>query len=97
MIHNLKIWPQFYCRVLDGTKTFEVRKNDRNYQRGDSLVLQEWDPNPITPTDRAPKGYTGSQDLEFEIGYIAVLDQDTVVLSLINPKKPKKVSKPQKG
>jgi hypothetical protein len=44
MTHALKIWPQFYQEVEDGNKTFEVRKNDRDFKTGDVLLLQEWDP-----------------------------------------------------
>ncbi len=41
-IHELKILPEYYCAVKDGIKTFEIRKNDRFYEEGDILVLQEW-------------------------------------------------------
>jgi len=44
MKHELKIWPQYYCRVVDGSKTFEVRKNDRGFQPGDEVTLREWNP-----------------------------------------------------
>lgn len=44
MTHEIKIWPQFLASVLDGTKPFEVRRNDRNYQRGDYLRMREWNP-----------------------------------------------------
>ncbi len=40
--HRLKIWPEYFSPVVFGTKNFEVRKNDRNYQVGDILVLQEY-------------------------------------------------------
>lgn len=37
--HILKTVEPFFTAVLDGEKTFEVRLNDRAYQRGDTLVL----------------------------------------------------------
>lgn len=43
MIHELKILPEYFYEVLVGNKTFEIRKNDRNYKKGDTLILNEWD------------------------------------------------------
>lgn len=43
-IHYLKCWPEFFVHVMSGVKTFEIRRNDRNYQVGDELVLREWEP-----------------------------------------------------
>ncbi len=43
--HELKCWPGYFGAILDGTKTFEVRKNDRHFTTGDSLRLREWDPD----------------------------------------------------
>lgn len=37
MKHTIKIKESFAEAVLDGDKTFEVRKNDRGYQKGDSI------------------------------------------------------------
>lgn len=43
MIHELKIYPKYFEKVLDGTKTFEARKNDRGFQVGDTVILKEFD------------------------------------------------------
>jgi hypothetical protein len=40
--HYLKTWPNYFDAVVDGTKTFEVRINDRDYKVGDVLHLQEY-------------------------------------------------------
>ncbi|MEH2000388.1 MAG: ASCH/PUA domain-containing protein [Nostoc sp.] len=51
--HNLKTWIPFYQDVIDGRKTFELRKNDRDYQVGDTLTLIEVDPrNELAATGR---------------------------------------------
>lgn len=42
--HELKIWPHLFKQVIDGTKPFEYRRNDRMFEPGDKLVLQEWSP-----------------------------------------------------
>lgn len=95
MNHELKIWPQFYSRVADGSKTFEIRENDRGFQPGDTVTLKEWDPTPMNPTDsKIPVGYTDSPPLTFTIGYVHVLNAKTVVFSLLPPPpKPQKSSK----
>jgi hypothetical protein len=41
--HFLKVQPPYMDALLDGTKTFEVRKNDRGYQKGDTLRLVAFD------------------------------------------------------
>ncbi len=40
MTHLLRIRADFADRVLSGEKTFELRKNDRDFQRGDEIVFQ---------------------------------------------------------
>lgn len=44
-VHNLKIETQFFKDVNSGLRQFEVRKNDRNFEVGDTLILEEFDPN----------------------------------------------------
>ena len=43
--HELKIWPEYFEAIIAGTKTFDLRKNDRDFQVGDILWLREWHPN----------------------------------------------------
>ena len=46
MIHNLKIKEQFADAIASGDKTFEVRYNDRGFQKGDYVtftVIDDWD------------------------------------------------------
>lgn len=56
MRHNLKTWPEYFQAVIDGKKTFEIRKNDRDFKVGNELLLQEYDPEQETYTGRQPNG-----------------------------------------
>lgn len=40
MTHEIKILEQFADAVLTGDKPFEVRYNDRGYQKGDTVKFQ---------------------------------------------------------
>jgi hypothetical protein len=42
--HKLKVWPQYFRDIVSGIKKFEIRKDDRNFQVKDSLMLCEWSP-----------------------------------------------------
>ncbi|EHF6363538.1 DUF3850 domain-containing protein [Listeria monocytogenes] len=42
-VHKLKILPEFFEKKRTLVKAFEIRKNDRNFEVGDTLVLQEFD------------------------------------------------------
>ena len=42
MVHELKIKPLYFSKVLSGEKTFEIRIDDRNYSVGDILILNEF-------------------------------------------------------
>lgn len=76
MTHKLKTWPEYFARISNGDKTFEVRKNDRDFQTGDVLWLKEFDPKTGT--------YTGNE-LTTTVTYILHggkfgIEQDTVVM-----------------
>ena len=43
MIHSLKISPKFFEEIIEKKKTFEMRFNDRGFEIGDLLALNEWD------------------------------------------------------
>lgn len=44
LTHELKVWPQFFKALVAGTKTFEVRMDDRGFAVGDTLRLREFIP-----------------------------------------------------
>lgn len=52
--HVLKCWPEFFDAIKRGDKTFELRRNDRGFQRGDVLVLRKWSPPQPPPPEYAP-------------------------------------------
>lgn len=62
MEHKLKILSKYYEAILQGKKTFEVRKDDRPFQEGDTLLLEEC----VTPDGC---GYTG-REMKVEVTYI---------------------------
>lgn len=42
--HELKILPSYFEQVANGNKSFEIRKNDRDYKLHDVLLLREIEP-----------------------------------------------------
>lgn len=62
MRHEKKVWPEYFQKILDGEKNFEIRLADWECKEGDILVLQEWNPN--------TKEYTG-RVIEKEVTYVA--------------------------
>lgn len=85
MKHELKIWPQYYCRVADGSKTFEVRKNDRGFQKGDEVTLYYFRPDfeYDDPTEHQRTHIRDYPSLTFKIGYVLPIDAERVVFSLL--------------
>ena len=89
MVHALKILSRYFDAVISGEKTFEVRKNDRPYQVGDLLALNEW--------DEENRRYTRNSCLVY-IDYIldsADCCKDGYVVLSIKPCVVRKVTAPQ--
>ena len=61
MRHTKKVWPEYFQKILDGKKTYELRLADWECNEGDILVLQEWNPE--------TKEYTG-REIEKEVTYV---------------------------
>ena len=64
-IHEVKCWPMYFRHLWDGSKRFEVRKNDREYCAGDTIINREW--------GGERNDYTGRM-IEHRVGYVARLN-----------------------
>ena len=74
MEHELKTWPIFFQQTKQGRKTFEIRKNDRDYHAGDTLLLREWCPSKQEYTgDTLLRGVRYMMEgMGIEPGYVAM-------------------------
>lgn len=74
-IHELRAWPNYFQPMWDGRKTFEIRYDDRGFQRGDQVVLREWDLKASCDCTSGKHNaascarYTG-REISAEIGYV---------------------------
>jgi hypothetical protein len=59
MKHNLKTLPAFFESTLQGFKTFEIRKDDRDFSIMDVIILDEYN----------GKDFTGRKQF-FRVNYI---------------------------
>ena len=60
MTHTLKTWPEYFIEIEKGRKKFDLRKEDRLFEIGDKIILQEFDPG---------DGYSG-KEIEKVASYI---------------------------
>lgn len=70
--HDLKVWPSFYQDIERGLKTWEWRRDDRNFMVGDVLYLDYFDPSMTTEGGGyiLHDGPRGKKHLVAEITYI---------------------------
>lgn len=47
-VEELKVLPIYFKELITGNKTFEIRKNDRDYKVGLKLILFEFENNTFT-------------------------------------------------
>lgn len=83
MRHDLKTWLPYFDAVAEGSKRFEVRKNDRDYAVGDTLRLLPYD----TLKRKIVRRY-GYHHIDCEVRYILAggqfgIEPDYVVMSII--------------
>lgn len=77
-MHTLKTWPEHFRQIINGTKQYELRKNDRNFECGDTLLLREWDPE--------TEQYSGREIYKYVAGILHKfpgLEEGYVIMSLI--------------
>lgn len=73
--HKLKLAKMFFEDVRLGRKTFELRKNDRDYQIGDILELREMD-------NGEPTGRVIEKEITYILEGFAGLKEDYCILAL---------------
>lgn len=74
--HLIKTEKSYFKAVKEGRKTFEIRQNDRGYQAGDKVILEELNNLNLTTGERI------KADIGYVIGYKQ--QENYVVFSLLN-------------
>lgn len=69
--HVLKCHPHFFAAIVEGKKTFEIRRDDRKYRVGDTMTLREYDPS---------FGFTRKETGPFEIVYLMTAEDFPAIL-----------------
>jgi len=75
--HYLKTVQPFFTEVKNGTKTFELRRNNRDFQVGDEVYLQEYD-----LTTNSFSGLEVRANITYVLKDWESLDKDYCVFSL---------------
>lgn len=74
-IHDVKLGATFFDDVRTGRKTFELRKNDRGYREGDTIVLHEY-------KDGATTGRTITKKIVYMLEDFTGLEDGYCILGL---------------
>jgi len=69
MEHVLKILSQFVEPIVSGDKNFEVRQNDRGFQKGDTVRFNVVNRHGLSEYDRPPI-YDMLEHMTFKITYV---------------------------
>jgi hypothetical protein len=67
--HELKTDQEVYQAVVEGLKTYEIRKDDRGFNVGDFLLLKETEYTGEEMANGRPLEYTGRQH-EVQVIYV---------------------------
>jgi len=51
-VHHLKVTPEFFEPLADGTKKYEIRLGEKPINKGDVVLLHEYDPEQNKLTGR---------------------------------------------
>jgi hypothetical protein len=54
--HTVKTYPEFFNQWVHRNKSFEIRKDDRDYQEGDTIIQHEYLPGSKEFTGRVGLG-----------------------------------------
>ena len=74
-VHDVKLGATFFEYVKTGRKTFELRKNDRGYKEGDTIVLHEY-------KDGATTGRTITKKIVYVLEDFTGLEDGYCILGL---------------
>jgi ParB family chromosome partitioning protein len=74
-VHDVKLGATFFDDVKTGRKTFELRKNDREYKEGDTIVLHEY-------KDGATTGRTITKKIVYMLEDFTGLEDGYCILGL---------------
>lgn len=74
-VHDVKLGTTFFDDVKTGRKTFELRKNDRGYKEGDTIVLHEY-------KDGTTTGRTITKKIVYMLEDFAGLEDGYCILGL---------------